>query len=72
MLRTLKPNCVLNLISLSTCVFGEICNKLFLPAKIFDPVLKLLEEGDKPGELDKLNKPLYGPTRVPCEKNKGW
>ena len=34
--------------------------------KVFDPVIKLLEEGGKLGELDKLNQLLYGPARVPC------
>ena len=48
-----------------------MCNKLFQPAKVFDHVFKLLEEGDKLGELNKLNLLLYGPTQVPCETKGG-
>ena len=40
--RTLKPNYVLNVVPLPF-VPSKKTNKLFLPVKAFDPVLKLLE-----------------------------
>ena len=42
MFRTLKPSCVLNLVPSYT--LRNITNKLFSPAKAFDPGLKLLEK----------------------------
>jgi len=44
MFRTLNPKCVLNLVFLSLFyVIRNITIKLFLPMKVFDPSLKVLE-----------------------------
>ena len=43
MFGTLKPNCVLNLVSNAVYTFKNMTNELFFPVKAFDPGLNLLE-----------------------------
>ena len=68
MIRTLKPICVINLVPLSLVSLEiYLINYFYHAVKVFDPVLKLLEEGETLGELDTEAYIISFFMVLPCE-----